>query len=93
MEEDNSMPEKDMVESGSSMETMGKDDMMKKETSASFKIDLTQALSFIEANYDGYYGTRFETQGKNVNFYDASGLCMNAKGSLPCMKNILQQVQ
>ena len=54
-------------------------------------IDMARVMKYITTNYNGYYGTRFVATATNADFFEASGACRDLGGTLPCIKNIVQQ--
>lgn len=54
-------------------------------------LDMNQVMDFIETNYNGHYGTRFVAAGTDVDFFEASATCRDLGGTLPCIRNAVQQ--
>jgi len=48
-------------------------------------------MSYITTNFDGWYGKTFRIVGEASDFYAASKTCRDDGGSMPCIKNIVQQ--
>ena len=50
-----------------------------------------KVMNYINTNYKGSYGKRFRVMGRDKDFFEASNICRNAEGVLPCISNIAQQ--
>ena len=67
------------------------DKMMESTSTYTSTLDLEQVLADLTSNYDGYYGKRFVVGGAEKDFFEASNICRDMGGSLPCIQNIVQQ--
>lgn len=54
-------------------------------------LDISKVMEFITTNYNGYYGKKFVVGGTNKDFFEASNICRELEGALPCIQNIVQQ--
>ena len=69
----------------------GEKDSLKSEMPYTPSLDLSQVMEVMKTSYDGYYGKRFVVGGAEKDFFEASNICREMGGSLPCLQNILQQ--
>ena len=83
--------EKEMMEGGEGAGDMNSGEIMESDSTYTPSLDLRQVMELLTTSYDGYYGKRFVVGGAGKDFFEASNICRDLGGSLPCIQNIVQQ--